>query len=1000
MSNTTIDRFSIYSSNLTQLFDKINKNISKKSPFYNELQKFCKDLPEYLKSDKQKEKENGLNADKYFIYMKKALEIDNLKIIEAFLEYMQVLIKNELLNGRSEYIRSNSQNPDSPSKYSLYKKCLVDNIVDSIIKIFNTNDENIWLNIVKLLYTMFKNQNVEIHNDSLLKIFRICIRIYLTSRTTVNIDTTKSCLSYMIMFLFTKMENLNSGIFEREHTLVKTNSLGLDTLVMGSDEKSNRSIIGDTSMMNSIGGMSTIGGNSNTGNQNAFKFFIQKSPVEDLVSRILKNATDMVCIYDTKSFSYNNEVNNQTLINSDYVFPAVSDIIPLSTAPPNSDFFSDKRYRHCFPVMIYNEKNELSGLFGWCFNCRRQADFYCKDTRVPVCSYECKKKIFSLDEKANKYLNGEVNINDEIASLYFYDSINIFKSLCKLINTSISSSNETFNTKSKLLSLELVLLIFDKPGFYFLSNPEFIRIVKEELMEGLLKNCVSDDINLFTISLTVFNKLWMHFREFLKQQISVFIEKVFLKILDSGNSSYQHKWYVLDYFYKLTLSTKFYLELHVNYDCDLNEKDLLNRLVNILSRIAQGKGIKNDKSLLPDQEYNLKMKSIETVTSMLRYVLNFMIENGVNYHNRFLSGGEGYMPNVKDQDETVFDNPLEDHSIMDVNSTVVVENMRARLEQNQKHKFDIASAVEKFNMKPKSGVNYLKKNGLVTKENEVSGITDFLKSGYGLKKDMIGDYLGENNDLCIKVLHYYTFSFNFTGLQIVEGMRLYLSGFQLPGEAQKIDRIMQKFAAKYYEDNPNSFTHADCAYYLSFIIMMVQTDIHNPNVKNKRGIEGFIEMVKGIESIKDLERVFLEEIYNQILKKPLTLIEHEEAKDKLDTTKTKQDLYKRESERMYMEGTQQLKQGGEKLYFIINNETEQIGPLMATLWTALLAMYSIIMEETNDIVIVRKCVEGFACSIKLCGMTGLELQKEALFKGFSKHTNLLNGKEIKEKNIL
>jgi brefeldin A-inhibited guanine nucleotide-exchange protein len=36
-----------------------------------------------------------------------------------------------------------------------------------------------------------------------------------------------------------------------------------------------------------------------------------------------------------------------------------------------------------------------------------------------------------------------------------------------------------------------------------------------------------------------------------------------------------------------------------------------------------------------------------------------------------------------------------------------------------------------------------------------------------------------------------------TGMMFDDAIRLFLSGFRLPGEAQKIDRIMEKFAEKF-----------------------------------------------------------------------------------------------------------------------------------------------------------------------------------------------------------
>lgn len=47
-------------------------------------------------------------------------------------------------------------------------------------------------------------------------------------------------------------------------------------------------------------------------------------------------------------------------------------------------------------VDIKNENGIPCGKFGWCIVCRSQANLYCKDTRHPVCSFECKQKHMNL----------------------------------------------------------------------------------------------------------------------------------------------------------------------------------------------------------------------------------------------------------------------------------------------------------------------------------------------------------------------------------------------------------------------------------------------------------------------------------------------------------------------------------------------------------------------------------------------------------------------------
>lgn len=75
--------------------------------------------------------------------------------------------------------------------------------------------------------------------------------------------------------------------------------------------------------------------------------------------------------------------------------------------------------------------------------------------------------------------------------------------------------------------------------------------------------------------------------------------------------------------------------------------------------------------------------------------------------------------------------------------------------------------------------------------------------------------------------------------------RQFLWSFRLPGEAQKIDRMMECFAQRYCQLNPDIFTNADTCYVLSFAIIMLNTSLHNPSVKDKPTVEQFISMNRG-----------------------------------------------------------------------------------------------------------------------------------------------------------
>jgi len=50
----------------------------------------------------------------------------------------------------------------------------------------------------------------------------------------------------------------------------------------------------------------------------------------------------------------------------------------------------DPKYQRAISILktaIANEQDYPAGLFGWCNKCRKTANFYCKDLRVPICSY-------------------------------------------------------------------------------------------------------------------------------------------------------------------------------------------------------------------------------------------------------------------------------------------------------------------------------------------------------------------------------------------------------------------------------------------------------------------------------------------------------------------------------------------------------------------------------------------------------------------------------------
>ncbi|XP_063702865.1 uncharacterized protein LOC134832685 isoform X1 [Culicoides brevitarsis] len=176
---------------------------------------------------------------------------------------------------------------------------------------------------------------------------------------------------------------------------------------------------------------------------------------------------------------------------------------------------------------------------------------------------------------------------------------------------------------------------------------------------------------------------------------------------------------------------------------------------------------------------------------------------------------------------------------------------------------------KKFNMDPKKGIEFLVEHQLLRMDQK--DVAQFLYKGEGLNKTAIGDYLGERNDFNEQVLKAFVDLHDFTNLILVQALRQFLWSFRLPGEAQKIDRMMECFAQRYCQLNPDIFTNTDTCYVLSFAIIMLNTSLHNPSVKDKPTVEHFITMNRGINNGGDLPRELLISLYDSIKTEPFKI---------------------------------------------------------------------------------------------------------------------------------
>jgi len=111
------------------------------------------------------------------------------------------------------------------------------------------------------------------------------------------------------------------------------------------------------------------------------------SKSDKYIDSLLKSLIDDVCIYYKKKEDIEEEYRTDPNENMEFEL----EHIPIRAVPVSFDP-ADPCYRTIRKVDIVNERGFNSGIFGWCFVCRGTANLYCKDTRVSICTLECKLK--------------------------------------------------------------------------------------------------------------------------------------------------------------------------------------------------------------------------------------------------------------------------------------------------------------------------------------------------------------------------------------------------------------------------------------------------------------------------------------------------------------------------------------------------------------------------------------------------------------------------------
>lgn len=185
------------------------------------------------------------------------------------------------------------------------------------------------------------------------------------------------------------------------------------------------------------------------------------------------------------------------------------------------------------------------------------------------------------------------------------------------------------------------------------------------------------------------------------------------------------------------------------------------------------------------------------------------------------------------------------------------------LNDSLNQKMLLHQAANEFNRNPKEGLKFLVKHSLIKSIDDHDSLIKFLATTPGVSKKELGEFISRPEQLTL--LAAFIKQLNFSNKRIDEALRLLLEQFRLPGEAQQIGRIMETFSEQYFKTvEPGTFANADAAYVLSYSIILLNTDQHNPRVRKPMTLEEFTRNVRGINDGKNFDGDYIAEIYNSI----------------------------------------------------------------------------------------------------------------------------------------
>ncbi|KAK0388860.1 hypothetical protein NLU13_5103 [Sarocladium strictum] len=686
----------------------------------------------------------------------------------------------------------------------------------------------------------------------------------------------------------------------------------------------------------------------------------------------------------------------------------------------------------------------------------------------------------SVAESAAQEDDETLDAEDEV---YIRDAYLVFRSFCNL-STKILAPDQLYDIRgqamrSKLISLHLIhtvlnnnITVFTSP-FCTIKNSKsnepttFLQAIKFYLCLSITRNGASSVDRIFEVCCEIFWLMMKFMRQSFKKEIEVILNEIYLSLLARKTAPITQKLHFVSILNRLCADPRALVETYLNYDCDQNVDNIFQTIIEDLSKFAttpvaittiheqtyeemrakvpaasewQLKGILPPPLAVahiapqtetePDypKEYAIKRLSLEALVESLRSMVTWSASiradhDGLNQEGEPKASMEDVRASI---DPTISDSASRMDTPMGP-STPIVDDDPDQLEKEKARKTALMNAIRQFNFKPKRGIKALIKEGFIPSDSPTD-IATFLLREDKLDKAQIGEFLGEGDQANIDIMHAFVDQMDFTKKRFVEALRQFLQSFRLPGEAQKIDRFMLKFAERYVMGNPNAFANADTAYVLAYSVIMLNTDQHSVKIAKRMSKEEFIKNNRGINDNADLPDEYLLGIFDDIASNEIVLTSEREAAAAAGTLPThasglaaglgqafsnvgrdlQREAYMQQSEEIALRSEQLFKslfkkerrnatQAGAK--FIPATSVKHAGPMFDVTWMSFFSALSSQIQKAHNIEVNKLCLEGMKLATKIACLFDLSTPREAFMSALKNTTNLNNPQDILAKNI-